>query len=247
MLIRKIKMENFRGFRDKTIDFNNKSIVLLSAANGVGKTTTVDAIEWCLTGEIGRLKNAFDSRSTNAAERKMNNNGILKNRDAREKEKVKVMLWLFNGDKEIMLCREQTNDELNPRASKVTIDQNEEIAEDFIREYVGESFYNFHFCDVQKSFNVQNKKRKDLKDFFSEFITNYDRQKQIADNLWIFAEDVQRYIDDKDKQKVSQDKIEIYKEQLEKVREDAKQIMYPEITLYPGEQIEITKLKKEEL
>ena len=27
MLIRKIKMENFRGFRDKTIDFNNKSIV----------------------------------------------------------------------------------------------------------------------------------------------------------------------------------------------------------------------------
>lgn len=170
MLIRKIKMENFRGFRDKTIDFNNKSIVLLSAANGVGKTTTVDAIEWCLTGEIGRLKNAFDSRSTNATERKMNNNGILKNRDAREKEKVKVMLWLFNGDKEIMLCREQTNDELNPRASKVTIDQNEEIAEDFIREYVGESFYNFHFCDVQKSFNVQNKKRKDLKDFFQSLL-----------------------------------------------------------------------------
>lgn len=247
MLIRKIKMENFRGFRDKTIDFNNKSIVLLSAANGVGKTTTVDAIEWCLTGEIGRLKNAFDSRSTNATERKMNNNGILKNRDAEEKEKVKVMLWLFNSDKEIMLCREQTNDELNPMASKVTIDQNEEIAEDFIREYVGESFYNFHFCDVQKSFNVQNKKRKDLKDFFSEFITNYDRQKQIADNLGIFAEDVQRYIDDKDKQKVSQDEIKIYKEQLEKVREDAKQIMYPEITLYPDEQIEITKLKKEEL
>ena len=56
MIIRKLRMVNFRGFRDKTIDFNDKSVVLLSAANGIGKTTTIDAIEWCLTGEIGRLK-----------------------------------------------------------------------------------------------------------------------------------------------------------------------------------------------
>ena len=45
MIIRKIRMINFRVFRDKTIDFNDKSVVLLSAANGVGKTTVVDAIE----------------------------------------------------------------------------------------------------------------------------------------------------------------------------------------------------------
>ncbi len=55
MIIRKIRMVYFRGFRDKTIDFNDKPVVLLSAANGIGKTTTVDAIEWCLTGNIGRL------------------------------------------------------------------------------------------------------------------------------------------------------------------------------------------------
>lgn len=52
MIIRKLKMINFRGFCDKTIDFQDKSVVLLSAANGIGKTTTVDAIEWCLTGNI---------------------------------------------------------------------------------------------------------------------------------------------------------------------------------------------------
>ena len=52
MIIRKIRMVNFRGFRDKTIDFDGKSVVLLSAANGVGKTTTIDAIQWCLTGNI---------------------------------------------------------------------------------------------------------------------------------------------------------------------------------------------------
>lgn len=247
MIIRKIRMINFRGFSDKTIDFNDRSVVLLSAANGIGKTTTVDAIEWCLTGNIGRLKTAFDTRSTNDAERKMNTDGILKNRDAGAKAKVKVVLWLFDGHKETILCREQTKDELDPSSSKVEIDGNEELAKSFIREYVGDSFYNFHFCDVQKSFNVQSKKRKDLKDFFNEFITNYDERKMVAENLELFAEDVDRYIDDKTKQKVSQAVIENHENQLAKAREDAKQVAYPLTIFYPDEKTEIVGLNKEEL
>lgn len=247
MIIRKIRMVNFRGFRDKTIDFNDKSVVLLSAANGIGKTTTVDAIEWCLTGNIGRLKNAFDTRSTNEADRKMNTDGILKNRDAELQTKVQVSLWLFDGEKETILCREQIKDELNPGSSKVTINENEEMAKAFIREYVGDSFYNFHFCDVQKSFNVQSKKRKDLNDFFSEFITNYDGQKQIAENLDLFAEDVDRYIEDKTEQKVPREVIEDHEKQLAKAREDAKQVPYPLTVFYPGEETEIAVLHKEEL
>lgn len=247
MMIRKIKMINFRGFRDKVIDFNDKSVVLLSAANGVGKTTTIDTIEWCLTGNIGRLKTAFDTRSTNEVDRKMNNDGILKNRDAGVKEKISVVLWLDDGEKEIILCREQISDELNPGVSKVTIDENEEKAKKFIQEYVGDSFYNFHFCDVQKSFNVQSKKRKDMKDLFGEFITNYDETKQIAENLDVFAEDVDRYIDDKAKQKISPEVIKTHEEQLAKVREDAKQIRYPEAIFYADEKMEIANLNKEEL
>lgn len=247
MIIRKIQMVNFRGFRDKTIDFEDKSVVLLSAANGIGKTTTIDAIEWCLTGNIGRLKTAFDTRSTNGEERKMNTGGILKNRDAGAKAKIKVVLWLFDGKKERIFCREQTKDELNPEASKITLDKNEKMAETFIREYVGDSFYNFHFCDVQKAINVQNRKRKDLKDFFGEFITNYDEQKQIAENLDIFAEDVERYIEDKKKQKVPQMVIENHEEQLKKAYEDVKQVSYPLTIFYPDEKTEIADLNKEEL
>ena len=247
MIVRKIRMINFRGFSDKTIDFNDKPVVLLSAANGIGKTTTVDAIEWCLTGNIGRLKTAFDARSTNDAERKMNTDGILKNRYAGAKAKVKVVLWLFDGDKEIILCREQTKDELDPRSSKATIDGNEEIAKLFVREYVGDSFYNFHFCDVQKSFNVQSKKRKELKDFFNEFITNYDECKMIVENLELFAEDVDRYIEDKRKQKVPQTVIENHKNQLAKAREVAKQVSYPLTIFYPDEKTDIVGLNKEEL
>mgnify|MGYP000029557332 CR=1 FL=1 len=247
MMIRKIRMVNFRGFRNKTMDFKDKSVILLSAANGIGKTTTVDAIEWCLTGDIGRLKTAFDTRSTNETDRKMNTEGILKNRDAGTKESVKVELWLFDGEKEIVLCREQKKDELNSKSSKVMIDKNEERAKAFIQEYVGNSFYNFHFCDVQKSFNIQNKKRKDLEPFFSEFITNYDNQKQIAENLDIFADDVERYIEDKTKQKIPQETIELREEELRKAREDAKQLLYPEVIFFSGEKMEIADLNKDEL
>lgn len=247
MIIRKIRMVNFRGFRDKSIDFYDKSVVLLSAANGIGKTTTVDAIEWCLTGNIGRLKTAFDARSTNDVDRRMNTDGILKNRNAGVKESVRVVLWLFDGEKEINLCREQVKDELNPELSKAIIDESEEKAKAFIREYVGDSFYNFHFCDVQKSFNVQSKKRRDLDDFFREFITNYDGQKQVAENLDLFAEDVDRYIEDKAKQKVPQEVIADHEKQLEKACVDAKQVSYPLTIFYPGEKTEITALNKEEL
>ncbi len=244
MIIRKIRMVNFRGFSEKTIDFQDSPVVLLSAANGFGKTTTVDAIEWCLTGNIGRLKTSFDTRSTNDGERKKNAAGILKNRDAGKNAKVKVELSLFDGEKEIILCREQRKDELDPTASKVSINKDRDAAEKFIREYIGDSFYNFHFCDIQKSFNVQSKKRKDLKDFFGAFITNYDEKIQIAKNLEIFAEDVSRYIEDKTVRKEPKEKIALLEEQLAKASETSVQVPYPGIVFYPGEQTEITGLNK---
>lgn len=248
MIIRNIRMVNFRNFRDKTIDFNDKPVVLLSAANGIGKTTTIDAIEWCLTGNIGRLKEAFVNRSTNETDRKMNTDGILKNREASINEKVKVSLSLFDGEKEIHLSREQTSDELSPELSKISLDNDEKKAETFINTYVGDSFYNFHFCDIQKSFNIQNKKRKDLKDIFSEFITNYDSQKQIAENLLIFADDVDRFIVEKTNQR--EKKLELLndkKTQVAEFRKNPDNLLYPKNLFYQNEILEITNLDKDTL
>lgn len=247
MIIRRIQMVNFRGFRNKTIDFQDKPVVLLSAANGMGKTTTIDAIEWCLTGGIGRLKAAFDTRSTNDADRRMNTDGILKNRDAGENEKAMVSLWLLDGETEHILCREQSKDELNPKNSRVTLDQSEKKAESFIQECIGDSFYNFHCCDVQKSFNIQSKKRGELVSLFNEFITNYDQQMRIAENLDVFAEDVERYIEDKKKQMVSQKEIDAYNEQIELARKAAVQKSYPAIVFYSEEKTEVSGLTPESL
>lgn len=247
MIIRKVRMVNFRGFLEKTIYFQDKPVVLLTAANGLGKTTTIDAIEWCLTGDIHRLKIAFDTRSTNEPERKLNSPGILKNRYASDKDRVKVFLWLFDGEKESVLCREQVEDELTSKLSVVTLDGDKKAAAVFIREYIGESFYNYHFCDIQKSFNVQSAKRTALNGLFSEFITNYDEQIQIAKSLDTFAEDASRYVLDADKQKVPPAVIANLEKQIAEAREASKQVSYPDTLFYPGEKTDITGMNQQEL
>ena len=252
MIIRKVHMMNFRWYSEKTIDFQDKPVVLLSAANGVGKTTTIDAIEWCLTGRIGRLKTSFDTRSTNNEERKKNTAGILKNCKALDTDLVQVELTLFDGEKEIVLCRKQTKDVLDPGGSIVTIDNDAEKAKQFLQKYIGDdsqrdSFYNFHFCDIQKSFNMQSTKRDRLKVFFQEFITNYEAHKQVAQNLDVFAEDVQRYIEDEENKITSSETIQEKKAELARILERAQNIPYPVTLFYPGEKTDIAALGKEEL
>ena len=72
-------------------------------------------------------------------------------------------------------------------------------------------------------------------------------RKMVAENLELFAEDVDRYIEDKRKQKVPQTVIENHKNQLAKVREVAKQVSYPSTIFYPDEKTDIVGLNKEEL
>lgn len=80
--------------------FDEYPFVLLAAPNGIGKTSVIDAIEWCLTGSIGRLKNSYDLRSTNDAERKINVNGILKYKNAVPEDFVSVEVCIKQGDEE---------------------------------------------------------------------------------------------------------------------------------------------------
>lgn len=252
MIIRKVKMVNFRCFPQKTIDFQDRPVILLSAANGVGKTTTVDAIEWCLTGKIGRLKASFDTRSSNAPDRKKNAAGILKNCKADDADPVWVEVTLFDGRKELVLRREQPTDELNPAASTVKIDGIPMTEDKFLEKFLGsksdrDNFYNFHFCDIQKSFNVQSTKRDKLKELFKEFITDYNAHTRVAQNLEIFAEDVQRYIEDEEKKITSPEDIQEHMGELEKTLKRAMPIPYPAVLFYPGEETDIAALSKEQL
>ena len=51
MRFKTLYLENFRNFKEETIDFN-EYMDEIAAPNGWGKTTIADAIMWILTGKL---------------------------------------------------------------------------------------------------------------------------------------------------------------------------------------------------
>lgn len=51
-----LAVEGFRGFRDRQIFDLDASVVVISGANGTGKTSFFDALQWLLLGEVERLR-----------------------------------------------------------------------------------------------------------------------------------------------------------------------------------------------
>ena len=248
MIIQTIEISNFRGVKGtKQFVFDGKPFVLLSAPNGLGKTTLIDAIEWCFTGNIGRLKVAFDSRSTNNDERKKNINGILKNKNAKSTDEICVNLQISDESKKYLIKRTQKKDELNEKLSTLWINGKKDASKSFLNEFIDSNFYNFHFCDVQKSLGMQSRKRKDLPELFSDFISDYTKEITIASNLELFIEDIDRYKEDLNNEKISDNEINIKKELCEKYANVSVNKKYPSIQIYQAENIEITSLDEKGL
>lgn len=61
--IRKIKIEEFRGIRDLELDLNKRNFGICGP-NGTGKSGVVDAIEFCITGDVTRLSGSGSSGVT---------------------------------------------------------------------------------------------------------------------------------------------------------------------------------------
>jgi len=100
MLLKSIKLENFRQFRNESIDFaqgnDGKNVTIIIGENGSGKTTFAQAFFWCMYGE------------TEFQDKIMLSKAVSKELKPDEKCKVKVDLTLQHGEVEYKLMREQT-------------------------------------------------------------------------------------------------------------------------------------------
>ena len=99
MLLESIKLENFRQFRNESIDFakgkDGKNVTIIIGENGTGKTTFAQAFFWCLYGE------------TEFSDKVMLNKLLAAEMKPGEEEKVQVTLTLRHGEVEYTLIREQ--------------------------------------------------------------------------------------------------------------------------------------------
>ena len=91
ILIKKMKICNFKGIKELEVNFDGSNFSVFGA-NGVGKTTLVDAFCWCLWGKDSRNQADFDIKTIV--------NGV-----PMSKAEHSVELTLLNGDKEICFGR----------------------------------------------------------------------------------------------------------------------------------------------
>jgi len=127
--LKSVEIKGFRGFNEpSTVNFNSP-VVFLFGRNGVGKSSTLESIEWCLYGDISDIMfKRFISRTkdelVNVFEKEAN---------------VKVLLSL-NG-KEILIERTKRR-----KKQKTTIhipNVNEKNLEYYIHRLTGLSFSDF--------------------------------------------------------------------------------------------------------
>lgn len=99
MQLESIKLQNFRQFRNESVDFaqgeNGKNVTIIIGENGTGKTTFAQAFFWCMYGE------------TEFSDKTILNKVVAAEMRPGQEEKVMVTLALRHGEIGYTLYREQ--------------------------------------------------------------------------------------------------------------------------------------------
>ncbi|MFW1955583.1 hypothetical protein ACG91D_08375 [Acinetobacter guillouiae] len=111
--ISKIEISSFKAFKSIALDLDNSSLVTLDGPNGFGKTSTFDAIELLLTGQIKRINNLFSKVMT---KKKQNyDDNLFWNIRSGEKNLI-IKIEFFNLDQKIVLARYASAQSLKQKA-----------------------------------------------------------------------------------------------------------------------------------
>ncbi|WLR60636.1 AAA family ATPase [Guptibacillus hwajinpoensis] len=177
-LIKDVEISNFRGYPRKKFEFfKNKEdyqgLILLGGPNGYGKTSLLDAIEWCFTGTVRRLKEDFVMR-------KDRNNKLLKSliRNNPNEVDVWVKVTAFFNNEQIELKRVFNNSDeskaFDSQNSFFTVDdhileQNNTI-DSIIGKSIAADFYDRFTCSYEKNITIYEKNRTDIYAMFSSFL-----------------------------------------------------------------------------
>ncbi|MBD3917586.1 AAA family ATPase [Paenibacillus sp. PR3] len=207
-IICKVHIMNFRGYKEKSFDlFSNKEtqnmkngIILISGSNGFGKTTLLDAIEWCLTGTVRRLESEFLRRKENSKSLQL---GLIKNNSSRKGDSVSVEIEAYFNGKNVSLIRtfnattEKNGFNLDETNFSFKIEGNEyagkTVDDLFFTELdeevkVSKYFYDRHICTFDKNLKIYNNSREDFYQSFSLFFGGTEEIEIILNNLNGFEE-----------------------------------------------------------
>ena len=193
--VKTLHIHMFRFYQHREFSFVAQSgditpLVLIFGGNGKGKTSIIDAIEWCFTETIQHLNTPYKMRIRGDA-LKAHSFGLLRNKYCRKAEETWVELTLEEGGTESILRRSTKNNELDPDKSSLSIIQGEKTldsraAQKWLAERFGSSeipfadfFYKYYICNLQKAEDFRTKSRKDMTDEFEDFTLEHSEAKQV--------------------------------------------------------------------
>jgi DNA repair protein SbcC/Rad50 len=196
--IKSVNIINFRGYISQTFTFfrdneSKRGLILLGGPNGYGKTSLLDAMEWCLTGNIKRLENDFMSRKESSKPTKEIQRGMIRNNP--KNKNVSVTLEIEYQKKEYVV--ERLFNDLNevkafdPRNSIFKIN-GEQIIENPTIDYIldksiSRDFYDRYTCSYEKNIKVYEKSRSDIYELFSSFFGGTDEIEKLIANIEGFS------------------------------------------------------------
>ena len=180
MRLKDISIKAFRLFEDEHVEFVNRrfaekgsaDLVSIYAPNGFGKTSFFDAIEFCVTKNVKRLKfNNFDENLR--SDSKLNDIGSFIHNKKMPGEKVKVRIGI-DGQEEPAFMREvNVEDEKGLLSSE---GQNLYFSNAFLLQDWFSEFLSVTNAEDRFKLFMQNfAETKDLLDYHSDLKSNYVR------------------------------------------------------------------------
>lgn len=244
--ITKVIVNNFRGY-DGKFDFSFEkegkipSLILLTGANGYGKTSLIDAIEWGFTGRISRLIRQLDNRvDSKEKDNIKNNEGLIANTKSKDKS-VEVEIEGFYKGKKIKLNRIFKGEVAEREAIIGNSSEFNIICEDEVRSEIEEKLLKFNYdnlCSYDKNIDLYNKGRKDIYEIFSSSYSDENNLSNIIQNL----DKVKLHLEKSEKiienniEKIDSNLLN-YSEIKENYSYNLNDITYPEEKLYSEEKI----------
>ncbi|MCZ2258077.1 AAA family ATPase [Sporosarcina sp. G11-34] len=176
--IKDVEIKNFRGYSNQKFDFfkgkeDYRGLILLGGPNGYGKTSLLDAIEWCFTGSVHRLKKDFSTR------RDSNNKllkSLIRNNPSDMEVWVKINVLFNNEQLEIERLFNQTDESeaFYPQNSFFKADGNlieeNNTIDSIIGKPIATDFYERFTCSYEKNITIYEKNRTDIYAMFSSFL-----------------------------------------------------------------------------
>ncbi|MDF0736472.1 AAA family ATPase [Bacillus pacificus] len=189
-LIKRVIINNFRGYPQGDFEFfkdnsEKRGLILLGGSNGYGKTSLLDAIEWCLSGTIRRIQEDYEIRKE-----KSNNlqRGLIRHNPSKKEVSVLIEAEIQG---QLFKLERSFNKELESEAFVVEntllkVNEKELLngtIDDVLNKKIADIFYDRYVCSYDKNIKIYEKSRDGIYQMFSAFFGGTQEIENVINNL----------------------------------------------------------------